>query len=118
MLSLRWPPPEGPVRQLWPDECSVQEVAWFLQLSGVDPRAPQSGFQGGDAGIDFGGILPPPRTPPPPPPLHSPPGGWVGLGHGLHWRRVPTASVSFAPQHDWVPPRLSGLTTPQTADGP
>ena len=22
-------------------------------------------------------------------------GGWVGLGHGLHRRRVPTASVSF-----------------------
>ena len=34
----------------------------------------------------------------------------VGLGHGSHRRRVPTASVSFPHQHDWALPRLSGLT--------
>ena len=45
-------------------------------------------------------------------------GGWGGLGRGSHRRRVPTASVSFPHQHDWVLPRLSGLTAPQTVDGP
>ena len=44
-------------------------------------------------------------------------------GGGLHWvmactGRVPTASVRFPHQHDWVQPRLSGLTAPQTPDEP
>ena len=45
-------------------------------------------------------------------------GGGSGLGHGLHQMRVPTASVSFPHQQNWVQPRLSGLTAPQTADDP
>ena len=83
-----------------------------------------------------GGMARKPICPTPPPSLVAVPGGgfalglpylpcrgggglgWVGLGHGSHRRRVPTASVSFPHQHDWALPRLSGRTAPQTIDDP
>ena len=42
--------------------------------------------------------------------------GWVGLGLGSRQRRCPTASLILPHRIDWVPPWLSGLTGPQTAD--